>query len=121
MFRFYPQFTDPNSHLYKPELKSDDVLNPCGLFPLLYQQFDIKINKLDEDNNEEKELIISRNDIVDSDILKNKFKKPEDPAFTWLDITDPRFVSFMNTPAFNDFEVLNGIIDEDLEIGNYSL
>jgi len=53
---------------------------------------------------------ITHEGIVDSKILKDKFKKPDSNANAWLDVTDPRFASFMMTPAFNDFEVFYGII-----------
>lgn len=49
----------------------------------------------------------------------NKYKKFEDGGNQWSDVTNERFINWMQAPLRSNFYKLWGVIDQDLEKGLY--
>lgn len=54
------------------------------------------------------------------DIMKKTRFRNTNPAGQWLNQQSSKYIRFMRTPAFSDFEYLTYKLDSDLPRGNYT-
>ena len=101
--------------LNKTVLDPEGVAHPCGLIAKSFFNDTFVLKKGDND-----EIVIKEEGIVWS-IDKKKFKNSPNRDKQWIDVESERFMVWMRPASLPDFRKPWGIIDKDLEKGNYVL
>ena len=101
--------------LNKTVLDPEGVAHPCGLIAKSFFNDTFVLKKGDND-----EIVIKEEGIAWS-IDKKKFKNSPNRDKQWIDVESERFMVWMRPASLPDFRKPWGIIDKDLEKGNYVL
>ena len=96
-------------------LDPEGVAHPCGLIAKSFFNDTFVLKKGDND-----EIVIKEEGIAWS-IDKKKFKNSPNRDKQWIDVESERFMVWMRPASLPDFRKPWGIIDKDLEKGNYVL
>lgn len=97
-------------------LVSTDVAQPCGL--MAYNFPNDTFNTLKKVGSQKAITITTTGIAMESS--KSKFKN-YDLTKQWLDVTDERFINWMKSSSQPSFKKLWGIVNQDLEAGDYTI
>ena len=99
-----------------------DQANPCGLFARSFFNDSYELYKIINEKNEIKKININEKNISNKYLREKFFKKNKNyKNKQWIDVENEHFINWMNVETFHNFRKLWGRIEEDLDIGNYTV